>query len=86
MRISARLDDRSAQKLSYIIRTTQASITDAITEAIDHYYQEVQQKYPPPEEVLTRSGFIGCVDGAPDLSERYKERWREGLEAKHDHR
>jgi len=43
-------------------------------------------RHPHPAEVLTASGFIGCGEASPDLSERYKEEVRSFVEAKHDHR
>ena len=86
MRINARLDDSHSQKLEFLIRVTSLGISDVLKRAIDVYYDQVYATRPQAAEILGRSGFIGCAEAEPDLSERYKEDLQELLAAKHDHR
>ena len=86
MRINARLDESRSRKLEFLSRATDLSTSDIVKQAIDVYYDQVRGQRPPPAEVLSNSGFIGCGEASPDLSERYKETVRELVAAKHDHR
>lgn len=86
MRINARLDDRRSQKLEYLIRATDQAISEIVKRAIDVYYTQVRESQPRPADILSRSGFVGCGEADPELSERYKEDLAELLAAKHDSR
>jgi hypothetical protein len=44
-----------------------------VKQALDLYYEQVRSRRPVPAEVLKATGFIGCGEAPPDLSERYKE-------------
>jgi hypothetical protein len=84
MRINARLDDDDyAHKLAYIQQQTNHSVTDVIKSAIDLYYQQLQQQQKNPLDELTKTGFIGCGQAAPNLSENYKSILKDGLKAKY---
>lgn len=84
MRINARLDEEYAHKLTYIQQQTQQPVTDVIKNAIDLYYQQLQQQ--KPLDVLTQTGFIGCGQADSNLSVNYKSILKDGLKGKHDYR
>ncbi len=86
MRINARLDESRSRKLEFLSRATDLSISDIVKQAIDVYFEQMRGRRPPPAEVLSDSGFIGCGEASPDLSESYKEAVRTLVAAKHDHR
>lgn len=86
MRINARLDESRSQKLEFLSRATRLSTSDIVKQAIDVYYDQVRGRRPVPLEVLAETGFIGCGEASPDLSDRYKEDVRSLVAAKHDHR
>lgn len=85
MRINARLDESRAQKLEFLARMTHLSTSEIIKEALDLYYEQVRSQRPLPAEALKASGFIGCGEASPDLSERYKEDVKSLVAAKHGH-
>ncbi len=86
MRINARLDDSRSQKLDFLVRATSLGISEVLKQAIDAYYEQVRTIRPRPAEILSRSGFVGCGEADPELSERYKDDLRTLMAAKHDHR
>ena len=86
MRINARLDASRSQKLEFLSRATHLSTSEIVKQAIDLYYEQVRSGRPRPAEVLAASGFIGCGEAPPDLSDRYKEEVRKIVAAKHGHR
>ena len=71
MRIYARLDDSRSQKLDFLSRVTHLSTSEIVKRAIDLYYDQVKSARPRPAEALSASGFIGCGEAAPDLSDCY---------------
>ena len=81
MRINARLDESRSRKLEFLSRATDLSTSDIVKQAIDVYYDQVRGQRPLPAEVLSNSGFIGCGETSPDLSERYKEAVRDFVAA-----
>lgn len=86
MRINARLDESRGQKLEYLSRATHLSTSEIVKQAIDLFYEQVKSRRPLPAEVLKASGFIGCGESSPDLSDRYKEEVKSLVAAKHGHR
>ncbi|MEE8523389.1 MAG: ribbon-helix-helix protein, CopG family [Thermoanaerobaculia bacterium] len=86
MRISARLDQNRSQKLDFLANATHLGTSEIVKRAIDVYYDQVHEARPRPAEILERSGFVGCGEADPELSERYKERVAELLATKHGHR
>jgi hypothetical protein len=86
MRINARLDESRSQKLEFLAHTTHLSTSEILKQALDLYYEQVRSRRPAPAEVLKATGFIGCGEAEPDLSERYKEEVKKRVAAKHDHR
>lgn len=82
-RINARLDKGRAEKLQYLRRATHLGVSDLVKRGIDLLYEDIRRETRDPFEVLTETGFIGCGEGPPDLSSRYKDELREILAAKH---
>ena len=86
MRINARLEPTQAHELDWLKRTTHASTTEVIKNAIQVYYRELKQRQGEPGRLLRSTGFIGCGEADADLSLNYKEALAHDLAAKHDHR
>ena len=86
MRINARLDDEHAEKLTYLTRTTGASVTEVLKQALDVYFEQLGNSCGSAAQILEQSGFIGCGEGSPHLSEQYKESLKKSLATKHAHR
>jgi predicted transcriptional regulator len=86
MRINARLDDSRSQKLDFLARTTRLSTSDIVKQALDVYYEQVRSRRPAPAAVLAETGFIGCGEASPELSDNYKEEARRLAATKHGHR
>lgn len=86
MRISARLDEDRSHKLEYLTRATHEGTSEVVKRAIDAYYEQVKVARLPAADVFRRTGFVGCGEAEPELSEHYKDELDKGLEAKHDSR
>ena len=84
LRINARLDRESAMKVDYLTQTTGGNLTSVVKEAIGHYYTEVRRSQVSPADILLEEGFVGCSDGEPDLSSRYKDQLSTSLATKYD--
>lgn len=86
-RINARLDDARDQKLRYLARETNASVSEVVKRAIDLYYEQTHPK-KSAFEILNGSGFIGMGKAETDarVSENYKSILADALLEKHDHR
>ena len=63
MRVNARLDENSSQKLSYLERETGWGVSEIIRKAIQTYYRDFRREKVEPKSALERSGFIACADG-----------------------
>jgi len=74
-RINARIDDELAAKLAEIERMTGQGTSTIIKLALDAYIEQLRATTAHPAQAL--ADFIGCADGKPDLSARYKEELRE---------
>ncbi len=85
MRVNARLDKETKEKLTYITENTGDNTSMVVKEAIARYYTAVKES-ERPAHILEKSGFIGCAEDAENLSAEYKELLDESLEKKHDHR
>ncbi len=86
MHISTNLDDNYSQKLDYLTKATHKDVSEVIEQAIDRYYEYMKQTQANASEILQQSGFIGCIEAEPTLSESYKARLAEILEKKYDDR
>lgn len=77
VRINARVDKKLADRIAAIRRRTGKSLTAVIEESLARYCDS--QVAEVPGDILDACGFIGCVDGAPELSTRYKDELRRGF-------
>ena len=73
MRVNARLDEARERKLRAIAKETGQGVSEVVRVAIDVYYERITTSATRSLALLERSGFVGCADGPPDLSETYKE-------------
>lgn len=71
-RINARLPPDLARKAGYLERRLNLSTTEVIHRAIERYYDQITEESCSAEEICASEGFIGCAEGAPDLSGSYK--------------
>jgi hypothetical protein len=78
-RINARLDAEVGRKLAYLCERTGHSTTDIIKASISAYYDQVRGQCSPAGLL---GGFIGCAEGDPDLSVRYREELTRSLTRK----
>ncbi len=86
MRINARIDEQHSERLRFLTRSTNASVSEVLKRAIDLYYEHRRRECGDATAALTASGFVGVADGDPELSTTYKQRLSEELLSKHDHR
>lgn len=87
VRVNARLDPASAEKLQAIMHLTGKSVTEVLKAAVELYFSGLEaQQRPGAQELALRVGLVGCGEGPGDLSSRYKAYLSEGLAGKHDHR
>ncbi len=90
MYINAQLDDNCYQKLESITQATRSSISVVIKQAIDFYYEHAKHtQISGPEQIsraerLLHSGFVGCGEAKPTLSENYKSSLLDVMEKQHD--
>lgn len=84
-RINARLEQEYMDKLEVLKSQQHSSITHVLKCAIDEYYASHVLVSSKQREALLASGFIGCADGAADLSESYKDHLTSSFGDKHDH-
>jgi hypothetical protein len=80
-RLNARLDGGVAKKLECLKQRTGRSTTDVVRRSIELYYDTVARG-GEALQLLEQSGFIGCAEGARNLSERYKAELERLLDAK----
>ena len=86
MRISARLDEKQSERLEFLQRETQESVSEVVKRAIDRYYEEVSQGRSRAAEIFAATGFIGSGEGPGDLSTEYKRYLQKGWSQKHGDR
>lgn len=80
LRISARLDDATSEKLASLQQITGKNVTEVLTEALDHYYSvQVLQVSDGNRELL---GLAGLFDGPANLSANYKDELTRALDKK----
>jgi hypothetical protein len=70
-RINARLPSDLARKISYLQQRTRKSATEVLHESIELLYASVREQ-ESPASILDSTGFVGCAEGAPELSSTYK--------------
>jgi hypothetical protein len=94
MQLEIQLDDDSAEKLAYIQKQTNQDFSDAIKQAIEQYYNQIQttqvstvQNQTTEKSALTlfrELGLVGCIQGDPDLSVNYKTKMADYFRAKQE--
>lgn len=67
-RIHVCLSPELARKIAHLERCLSSSRTEIIQRAIERYYVEVASEVGDAREILARTGFVGCAEGAIDLS------------------
>lgn len=74
MRINARLDDRYADKLTWLREQTGQSLSDVVRESIERCHAEVEEQAKRDATALDDlvGGFNGFHDAPADLSADYK--------------
>jgi len=83
MRINARLDKESEEKIESIKRATNKSVTDIIKESVDLYFTQLNLNAKKKNMELFKS-LSGIGEGPDDLSENYKKYLTQDLNKKHD--
>ena len=76
MQITAELDSQHLEKLQSLEKALRKNTSELIALAIDEVYQR-QTAAPISEgqkayQLMLQSGFVGCMSGDGNLSERYK--------------
>ena len=64
MRINARLDDSTEDKLGYLQRQTGGSLSDVVRESIEHYYAEVRDRVE--RDAASLDDLVGAFDGGAE--------------------
>ena len=72
-RINARIDDGLAHEIERLGRLTGKSTSAIIKAALQGYGERVRSAAADPKRALQAAGFIGCAEGDPRLSIRYKD-------------
>ena len=83
MRINARLDPESEEKIKRIKEVTHKSTTDIIKESVNLYYSQLKCDAKSNNQKLLKS-LSGISTGPEDLSDNYKNYIYSDLEKKHD--
>ncbi len=84
LRINARLDPQTASELDALVKAGGQTVTEVVKNAIHCYYrQQTERASQPALDLFRLAGLIGCADGPPDLSSRYKDYLGESLVQKH---
>ena len=75
-RINARIDEELAAKLDELEKLTGKSTSAILKLALDAYYDGMRNTPDRARRALVAAGFVGCAEGEPDLSVRYKSALR----------
>ncbi len=75
--INARVDKTLAERIAVVRKRTGKSLTEVIEESLAQYCD--RHVTENPADILGACGFIGCADGPPELSVRYKDELRRGF-------
>lgn len=80
LRISARLDDATSEKLTSLQQITGLNVTGVLSAALDHYYSEQVLRANDGNSGLL--ALAGLFDGPTNLSTHYKDELTRALERK----
>jgi len=84
-RANARLEPEVAEELAKLRRITGKSTTEIIVAALRDYFRTTKSGQRHSETLLARLervGFVGCTEGAADLSTHYKRAFGDGIARK----
>ncbi len=85
MRINARLDATTAQRLEFLIAKTGMAVSDVVRASLESFYNAIRQQSPP--QTSSMDALIGKYSSDPkhkgQLSTNYKALYLEGLKKKH---
>jgi hypothetical protein len=85
MLINTNLDDSLAEKIDYLLKTTQLTLSDILKNSVNLYYELTRISPADRLKAFEESGFIGCGEGDAHLSVNYKNDLRELMEQKYGH-
>lgn len=80
LRISARLDDVTSEKLTSLQQITGLNVTGVLSAALDHYYSEQVLRANDGNSGLL--ALAGIFEGPANLSANYKDELTRALERK----
>ena len=86
MRINARLDEETSNDLLFLRQELgETSVTDVLKYSLKRTAQELRDRLraKSQKQIWLRSGFIGCINGAEDLSSNYKHYVAETVDEKY---
>ena len=83
MRVNARLDEQTSQKIQYLTQATGQSVSHVVREAIAVYHVQVHGGRSLPKNLLAMVGKGCSRDGRTDVASNYKKVLAESLAAKH---
>ena len=81
MRVNARLDEQTSQKIDYLTQATGQSVSHVVREAIAVYHVQVRGKQGVPSRFLALAGKGDS--GRSDIASNVKEAYFDALMAKH---
>ncbi len=81
-RLNARLDGALAQKLEFLKRRTNKSVTEIVRESIERYYEQTRGQLDHAHRAFDGAGFVGCGEADEDLSSTYKRQVTDLVEKK----
>ncbi len=85
MLINTNLDDSLAEKIDYLLKTTQLTLSDILKNSVNLYYELTRVSPADRLNAFEEAGFIGCGEGDAHLSVNYKNDLRELMEQKYGH-
>lgn len=83
-RINARFSPQDEARVRELAATTKKSTSEVLREAVREYHARHVKPQKNAYEMMMETGFIGCGDGPPDLSSRYKHYLAESLMADYE--
>lgn len=81
MRVNARLDEQTSQKIDYLTQATGQSVSHVVREAIAAYHVQVRGKQTVPSRFLALAGKGDS--GRSDIASNVKDEYFALLMAKH---
>ena len=81
MRVNARLDEQTRQKIDYLTQATGQSVSHVVREAIAAYHAQVRGKQTVPSRYIALAGKGDS--GRSNIASNVKEAYLEALVAKH---